>query len=180
MTILGEHTVHELNDLVNALSYEVTQTQKAIIACPSWAQRDPAEFADWNTKLVQAMAPWSDALHVAMVRIGETPQALWDTVPAEAHYQGCLTAYHPFDDLIRTFMQQSQCPIAFDQMPQPTAADFDLDAYKGADKATRWIEQKGSAAAGKAKSYAPVVVLGVGAVVVMLVAVRKSIVDVVG
>jgi hypothetical protein len=180
MTILGEHTVHELNDLVNALSYEVTQTQKAIIACTSWAQRDPAAFADWNTKLVQAMAPWSDALHVAMVRIGETPQALWDAVPAEAHYQGCLTAYHPFDDLIRTFIQQSQCPISFDQMPQPTAADFDLDAYKGADKATKWIEKQGSAAAGKAKSYAPVVVLGVGVVVVMLVAVRKSIVDVVG
>jgi hypothetical protein len=105
--------------------------------------------------------------------------ALWDTVPAEAHFQACLTAYHPFDDLIRTFIQQAQCAISFDEMPQPTAADFDLDAYKSADKATKWIEQQGSAAAGKAKSYAPVVVLGVGVVVVVLVAVRKSIVDVV-
>ncbi|MGD0528553.1 MAG: hypothetical protein ABSE49_25690 [Polyangiaceae bacterium] len=173
MTILGEHTVHELNDLVNALSYEVTQTQKAIIACTAWAQRDPSAFADWNTKLVQAMAPWSDALHIAMVRIGETPQALWDAVPAEAHYQGCLTAYHPFDDLIRTFMQQSQCPISFDQMPQPTAADFDLDAYKSADKATKWIETQGSAAAGKAKSYAPVVVLGLGVVAAFAIAAHK-------
>jgi hypothetical protein len=179
MTILGEHTVHELNDLVTALSYEVSQTMKANIACVSWAQRDPSGFADWNTKLVQAMGNWSTAVHVAMVRIGETPQALWDTVPAEAHFQACLTAYHPFDDLIRTFMQQSQCPITFDQMPQPTAADFDLDVYKSADKATKWIETEGGAAAGKAKSYAPVVVLGVGAVVVVLVAVRKSIVDVV-
>jgi hypothetical protein len=180
VTILGEHTVHELNDLVTALSYEVSQTMKANIACTTWAQNDPKAFADWNTKLMQTMAGWSTAVHVAMVRIGETPQALWDTVPAEAHFQDCLTAYHPFDDLIRTFMQQSQCPISFDQMPQPTAADFDLDAYKSADKATKWIEQQGSAAAGKAKSYAPVVVLGVGAVVVVLVGVRKSIVDVVG
>jgi hypothetical protein len=179
MTILGEHTVHELNDLVTALSYEVSQTMKANVACPMWAQRDPNAFADWNTKLMQAMAGWSTAVHVAMVRIGETPQALWDAVPAEAHFQDCLTAYHPFDDLIRTFLQQSQCPISFDQMPQPTAADFDLDAYKSADKATKWIEQQSSAAAGKAKSYAPVVVLGVGVVVVVLVAVRKSIVDVV-
>jgi hypothetical protein len=173
MTILGEHTVHELNDLVNALSYEVTQTQKAIIACTSWAQRDPAAFADWNTKLVQAMAPWSDALHVAMVRIGETPQALWDAVPAEAHYQGCLTAYHPFDDLIRTFMQASQCSISFDQMPQPTANDLDLSVYQGADKATKWIEKQGQMATGKAKSYAPVVVLGVGAVAALAVAAHK-------
>jgi len=36
MTILGEHTVHELNDLVTALSYEVSQTMKANIACVSW------------------------------------------------------------------------------------------------------------------------------------------------
>ena len=110
-----------------------------------------------------------------MVRIGETPEALWDTVPAEAHFQGCLTAYHPFDDLIRTFMQVSQCPITFDQMPQPTAPDFDLDAYKSADKAAKWIEQTGGAAAGKAKSYAPVVVLGLGALVAVVVAVRKTI-----
>ena len=75
MTILGEHTVHELNDLVTALSYEVSQTMKANIACVSWAQRDPKAFADWNTKLVQVMAGWSTAVHVAMVRIGETPQA---------------------------------------------------------------------------------------------------------
>jgi hypothetical protein len=173
MTILGEHTVHELNDLVNALSYEVTQTQKAIIACTAWAQRDPAAFADWNTKLVQAMAPWSDALHVAMVRIGETPQALWDAVPAEAHYQGCLTAYHPFDDLIRTFIQASQCPISFDQMPQPTANDLDLSVYQGTDKATKWIEKQGQMATGKAKSFAPLVVLGVGAVAALAVAAHK-------
>jgi hypothetical protein len=70
----------------------------------------------------------------------------------------------------------SQCPITFDQMPQPTAADFDLDVYKSADKATKWIEQQGGAAAGKAKSYAPVVVLGLGVVVVVVVAVRKSVV----
>ena len=180
MTILGEHTVHELNDLVNALSYEVTQTQKAIIACTSWAQRDPKAFADWNTKFVQLMGPWADALHVAMVRIGETPQALWDAVPAEAHYQGCLTAYHPFDDLIRTFMQASQCTISFDQMPQPTADDLDLDAYKGADKATKWIEKTGQAAAGKAKSYAPVVVAGVGVVAAIVLAVRHAVTKVIG
>ena len=173
MTILGEHTVHELNDLVNALSYEVNQTQKAIIACTSWAQRDPKAFADWNTKLVQAMGPWSDALHIAMVRIGETPQALWDTVPAEAHYQACLTAYHPFDDLIRTFIQTSQCPISFDQMPQPTATDLDLSVYQGADKATKWIETQGHAAVGKAKSYAPVVVLGVGALAALAIVAHK-------
>jgi hypothetical protein len=180
MTILGEHTVHELNDLVNALSYEVSQTMKANVACTSWMQRDPKAFADWNTKLVQAMTGWSTAVHIAMVRIDETPQALWDTVPAEPHFQGCLTAYAPFDDLIRTFIQASQCPISFDQMPQPTAADFDLDVYKSTDKATKWIEKEGGAAAGKAKSYAPVVALGLGALVAVVVAVRKSITGVLG
>jgi len=173
MTILGQHTVHELNDLVNALSYEVSQTMKANVACTSWMQRDPKAFANWNTQLMQAMAGWSTAVHVAMVRIDETPQALWDTVPAEQHFQDCLTAYHPFDDLIRTFIQVAQCPISFDAMPQPTAADFDLSAYQSADKATKWIEKQGNAAAGKAKSYAPVVVLGLGVLTAVVLAVRK-------
>lgn len=178
MTILGEHTVHELNDLVTALSYEVSQTMKANVSCTAWAQRDPNAFADWNTKLLQAMSGWSDAVHVAMVRIGETPQALWDTIPAEAHFQGCLTAFAPFHDLIRTFEQQSQCPISFDQMPQPTAPDFDLNVYKSADTATKWIETKSSEVAGKAKSFAPVAIVGVGIVVVVVIAARKSIASV--
>ena len=177
MTILGKHTVHELNDLVNALSYEVSQTQKASAACAAWAQRDPPAFADWSAKLAQAVAGWSHAVHVAMVRIDETPHALWDTVPAESHYQGCLTAFKPFDDLIRTFMQTSQCAITFDHTPQPTAPDLDLDVYKGADKAAKWIEKESSSVTGKAKSYAPVVaVVGLGALVVVVVAVRKSVV----
>jgi hypothetical protein len=59
------------------------------------------------------------------------------------------------------------------------SADFDLDVYKSvyksADKATKWIETEGGAAAGKAKSYAPVVVLGVAVVVVVVVAIRKGV-----
>ena len=50
MTILGKHTVHELDDLVNALSYEVSQTQKASAACAATSARScwpsaPAIFA---------------------------------------------------------------------------------------------------------------------------------------
>jgi hypothetical protein len=175
MTILGEHTVHELNDLVKALSYEITQTQKAGIACTSWAQRDPKAYADWNTQLLEAMGAWSKASHAAMVAIDRTPQSLWDVVPAEQYFQDCLTAYHPFDDLIRTFMGVSQCPISFDQMPQPDASDLDLDAYKSADKAAKWIEKTAQDGERKTKSYAPVVVLGVGALVGVVIAVRKAI-----
>jgi hypothetical protein len=77
--------------------------------------------------------------------------------------------------LIRTFIQQSQCPISFDQMPQPTANDLDLSVYQGADKATKWIEKQGQTAAGKAKSYAPLVVLGVGAVAVLAAVAHKTV-----
>jgi hypothetical protein len=180
MTILGQHTVHELNDLVKALSYEVSQIMAANVACTSWAQRDPKAFADWNTQFVQAMAGWSPAVHIAMTRIDETPQAMWDVVPAEPHFQGCLKAFVPFHDVIRTFMQVSQCPISFDNMPQPTATDTDLDVYKSADKATKWIEKTGQAAAGKTKSYAPVVVAGVGVVAAVVLAVRHAVTKVIG
>ncbi len=85
--------------------------------------------------------------------------------------------FKPFDDVIRTFMQTSQCAITLDQVPQPTAPDLDLDVYKGADKAAKWIEKESSGVTGKAKSYGPVVaVVGLGALVVVVVAVRKSVV----
>jgi len=115
------------------------------------SERPPA-FADWSAKLAQAVAGWSHAVHVAMVRIDETPHALWYTVPAESHYQGCLTAFKPFDDLIRTFMQTSQCAITFDHTPQPTAPDLDLDVYKGTDKAAKWIEWKRSSRSAGSRS----------------------------
>jgi hypothetical protein len=166
MTILGEHTVHELDDLVKALGFEVQQIQAANIACRAWMQRDPQAFATWNTQLIQAMAGWSKAVGIAKTRIDETPQALWDAMPAEAHFQGCLDAFHPFEDLIRTFLQQSGCTVSFDGVPQPTAPDFDLRQYQLADRATKWIDKQAGAAAAKAKSYAPAILVGLGVVVV--------------
>jgi hypothetical protein len=174
MTILGQHTVHELDDLVKALGFEVQQFQAAGVACRSWMQRDPQAYAAWNTQLVLAMAGWSTAVGIAKTRIDETPQALWDAVPAEAHFQGCLDAFHPFEDLTRTFLQQSECTISFDGTPQPTAPDFDLRQYQAADRATRWIEKQAGAVEVKAKSYAPVIIVGLGVVVVTIALTVRS------
>jgi hypothetical protein len=175
MTILGQHTVHELDDLVKALGFEVQQIQAASVACRGWMQRDPQAYAAWNTQLLVAMGGWSKAVGIAKMRIDETPQALWDTMPAEAHFQGCLDAFKPFDDLTRTFLQQSGCTIAFDGMPQPTAPDFDLRQYQVADRATKWIETKAGAATAKAKSYAPAIVIGLGVLIAVVVAVRSRV-----
>jgi hypothetical protein len=137
-------------------------------------QRDPQAFATWNTQFINAMAGWSKAVAVAKMRIDETPQALWDAVPAEAHFQGCLDAFHPFDDLVRTFLQQSGCTISFDGVPQPTAPDFDLRQYQIADRATKWIEKQAGAAAVKAKSYAPAILVGLGVVALAVVVAVRS------
>lgn len=174
MTILGQHTVHELDDLVKALGFEVQQIQAGAVACRGWMLRDPQAFATWNTQLINAMAGWSKAVSIAKMRIDETPQALWDTVPAEPHFQGCLDAFKPFDDLTRTFLQQSGCTISFDGMPQPTAPDFDLRGYQVADRATKWIDKQAGAAAAKAKRYAPVVVVGLGVFVAVVLAIRSA------
>ena len=168
MTILGRAHRPRLNDLVTALSYEVSQTMKASVACAAWAQRDPKAFADWNTKLVQAhggvvpRGPRRDGAHRrdAAGALGHRPR--------RAHFQDCLTAYHPFDDLIRTFMQQSPVP---DLVRPDAAADRArprprrLQERRQGDQVDR--ASRAAPLRARRRATRPVVVLGLGVVVVV-------------
>jgi hypothetical protein len=58
-------------------------------------------------------------------------------------------------------------------MPQPTAPDVDLGAYKWADVAAKGIEAGAKAVAGAAKSATPWIIAGVAAAGVLIFALKK-------
>ncbi len=174
MTILNQHTVHELDDLVKALSYQVAQVTSAYQQCASWKVRDPQGYAAWASDLSKATATWARVSHAAMKVIGLTPHLGWDVVPAEGDYQAVAKAFEPFEDLIRTFIRESQCTLSMPSVPQPTAPDADLVAFKATDSATRWIDKEAKAVAAGSKSIAPYVFGGLGLALATALMVRRA------
>lgn len=175
MTILGQHTVHELDDLVKAHNYHVDQLTKASANCSAWKQRDPQGYAAWSTDFTQAAANWAHVSHVAMNRIDLTPQSMRDYVPLESDYQAVLTAFHPFDDLTLRFTRDSQCSVDMSATPQPQAPDADLQAYQTADAATKWIDKKAKDAATGTMKVVPIVLGGVGVALTALLLARRAV-----
>ena len=149
MTILGKRTVHELNDLVNALSYEVSQTRRRTSAGrvgsagPEGVRRLEHQARSGDGGVVHG-GPRRDG------RIGETPQAFGtrfppsrtsrvpDGVPAVRRSDPDVHAEPPVPHLVRP-------------MPQPTAPDLDLDATR-ARQGGQVDPEAGSAARARRRS----------------------------
>ncbi len=174
MTIFGQHTIHELDDLLKALSYEVDQIAKASADCAGWKQRDPQGYSAWTNELSKVMAEWAHVSHVAMRRVELTPHATWDYVPLEGDYQRLLRAFQPFHELVRRFMRESQCTVTMSAVPQPTAPDFDLQAYQTADAATKWVEGKAVNFTATSKRVLPIVLGGVGLAMAAVLFARRA------
>lgn len=176
MTIFGQHTVHELDDLLKALSYEVDQISRASADCAAWKQRDPQGYSAWTSEWSKFIAEWAHVSHVAMRRVELTPHATWDYVPLEDDYQRLLRAFQPSHELERRFLRESQCTVTMSAVPQPTAPDFDLQAYQAADSATKWIEGKAVNLTVTTKRVVPVILGGVGLTIAAVLLARRAVI----
>ena len=149
MTILTRHSVAELRDWLAAIDYQMGQIAAAYAAFAStWQARDPVAqhewLADWqalHTRYTLARARAEGA--IGRAKIEPAPDSL---IPAENEWQGVLhalsrtvgvTAKGDFQDLHDRLVAALGKPIDFSKMPQPTATDADLSAYKVADAAIR-------------------------------------------
>lgn len=171
MTVLhGEHTVGEVNDLVNALDYEVRQIAKAA-ACASadvsWMTGPHAQDATaWLNDYNDAVAAWNVAVTDARALVSVTPNALWDVTPAEPIFDELTNAFSPFDDLDRRARGQGNigfprgCLPVYPNVPQPQSADLDLAAYDAADAAYKATKQWTIVAGGSAVAVVGVVLVG--------------------
>jgi len=164
--LLGQyHSMHELWDLARALSYQAGQLQKGVI-CAHGKQWDGTFDATTNTWVSSNadVTTWLDnynnayaAFGVALDRANEAMStfvswALWDVTPA-TDAQGNI-----FDALVKAFDPLIACDLSLRQpslgfpkdcypvypdIPQPTAPDFSLDAYKMASAVTGAVDSAG-------------------------------------
>lgn len=147
MTILGQHSVEDLQDLVKSTDYSVNTIQKTYDGfAADWKSKDPLVHADWLTDWTMLRGRYKEAREKAAKGI-QAAELLWNirnsVIPAEPRYQDILVSLHkdpkgPYvkgdlQDLYNRFADAQKKPIIFNQ-PQPTGSDVDLLVYSGADK----------------------------------------------
>ena len=174
-TILGAWTIGELHDLLAAKKYEVGQINAAATSCAAaWAAADPTGYGQWAGELYDANQAFAAAQRSAQQVLDFALQAVWSFTPAGAAWDQVIEASHPFQGLYARMMQSGYCAAPdFSQMPQPTASDIDLKAFKLTDVATKKLEGAAtsvtSAVSSRANWFALGLAVALGAVVLLKV-----------
>jgi hypothetical protein len=172
-TVMGEHSIAELADLVKAQRFQLDQLDKAR-GCSGWAAADPKGYGAWAADVYDATAKMNDALKLADMAIAITPDAVAKYTPTVVEWKGVVDAAQPFGDLVRRFTVAGFCPWPEGKMPQPApGSDADLDAYLWADKKTEAIEKTADEIEDKAASAGKWVALGVVAGLGVLLLARR-------
>ena len=186
MTIFGNHTVDELNDLLKAKDYDITQVQAAYNARgPAWHAKDAnaesAWLVDWHSFLDRYDAAHAKAkaeITAAGFIIGPD-----DLKPVEGSWKAMMQALTKTEGSytdqdfqgLHNRLANATGPIDFSGQPTPIAHDTDLAAYQGADSVIK-AGEAGAAAAKKSagdfltENWKPIAlgvfVLGAGAAIV--------------
>ena len=185
MTVLGHHTVGELRDWLAAIDYQAAQVASAYAAfAPTWQVQDAPAHREWagewtslQSRYGAARARAQGAITRAKLEIG-IPDSM---IPVEDEWQGVLhalaktpgtSAKSDFQDLYNRLVAAQGKPIDMSKIPQPTAVDADLSAYKAADT----VIKTGEAVARKvtpSKGTGTLVVVGLGLVLGILLATKS-------
>jgi len=168
---LGSHTMAELKDMLAVATYEAERMRVAETSCVAWLQADPHGFQDWSARLTAVLARLPSLVAQARDLIDSTPSALEAVWPAGSTYDQILAWRRDLsvlDSELRTG-GHGCAPATYADMPQPTAPDPDLQAFKGAQAVTKPIDTAIASAKHFAESRTPWVALGaLGAVAVVL------------
>jgi hypothetical protein len=185
MTFLGHHALGELRDWLAAIDYEAGQIGSAYAAfAPTWQAQDPVAHRAWLGDWQSLQSRYGVARAKAQSAIGH---ARWEVgvpdsmIPVEDEWQGVLhalsktpgaTGTGDFQDLYNRLTAAQGRPVDMSKLPQPTAADADLTAYKAADTVIR----AGEAVARQitpSKGTGTLVVVGLGLVLGVLLATKS-------
>ena len=172
---LGMHTVRELRDFLAAKAKERDETSRqGAAALPAWQKTDAPAAAAWASDLAAANAAFDHAASAAQLTIDLVPDALAGVTPipeppgmGASVWQGVLEASKPYPDL-QARLRAAGAVLEPYKVPQPTAADPDLEAYKAADTSVRAVED-----VAKATVSVALPVLAVGGLVLIALAVRR-------
>lgn len=173
-TIFGWHTVSELKDLYNALTFQADQIAASYGQAGNlWQAANRAEYDAWTASYTAALAAWNKA-------VAEAQSVLASNLTVSPNYTLALTAdgdddfdklaaaFQPFEALDRQLRQATAFPPAslptYTATPQPTSPDLDLFAYQIADNAWQKTKQIGSAIQDRLERAAPYLAIAATAV----------------
>jgi hypothetical protein len=181
-TIFGYHTIHELQDLLAALTSQVTQITNAYTASSSqWQAANQAEWQAWTDSYNAAMAGWTTEATAAQAMItaassgvnAPSDYVLAITTGGDDEFDKLAKAFEPFEALDRQLRQSTAFPAAnlptYASTPQPTAPDLDLAAYQIADSAWQKVKQVGSEVQFRLEQAAPYIAIAGAAVAIYAV-----------
>lgn len=135
MTILGNHTVHELKDLIAAKQTDLDVINKLYgDKSPEWVQRDPKGFIAFTNDRDSLNTRWDSLKTVSVMNTIGTAFTLGneDVATAEGQYQDVVTWAHDLQKLFWAWPQDMLGPIPNYSAPQPTAPDADMNLLKKA------------------------------------------------
>jgi hypothetical protein len=171
------HTVHELSDLLNALTRQVQHIDAAFNGPggQAWFQADPTAYGAWASKYVSARSAWDPTVAKATLVVHPvTPNTLsWDWVVSTAPdgtdmFDAVAKAFMPFEDLDRELRGSATFPPSelpnYSDTPQPTAPDFELTEYQIADSGWQAAKQLGQKANDVLQQAAPYLALAAAGV----------------
>jgi hypothetical protein len=150
MTVLGRHSVGELRDWLASIDYEMAQIASAYgLFAPVWQAQDPGSHQDWaadwaalQTRYGAARGRAQSLLARARLELGIPDSVL----PAEDEWQAVRhalartpgqVAKGDLQDLYARLEGAQGKPVDVSRVPQPTAPDADLAAFKAADATIR-------------------------------------------
>jgi hypothetical protein len=160
MPILGQHTVHELKDLIAAKQADLDAINKAYgDNSPEWVKRDPKGFIQFTNDRDSLNTRWDKLKTLSTLNTIGTAFALGneDIVTAESQYQDVVSWAHDLQKLFWAW-PSDMFSIPPYQGVQPTAPDVDMNVVRKASDVVnpiaKELDQAGAAASDAAKSAA--------------------------
>jgi hypothetical protein len=166
--MLGMHTVGELSDLRDALSYTVGQLTAAYNDCgEQWKVADASSHDAWKADFDQAIQRFGKDWDSADTLIKILPD--WSPIGDET-WNAVVSDIHAFTDLDRRMRAAGICTgPTYRDMPQPLHSDIDLKAFNLSGEILSGVKKGAHAAAESLTSPVPWVALG-GLLAIVLIA----------
>lgn len=162
-TLLGDHSVDDLKDLIKSGTYRVQQLANAYgVFAPTWVAKDPTTMGDWTNDWAAFQHRWETALAAANSKVNSLADSIGriatlglmgtSDTSAETEYialaKAMRASYPPdggpiakgdYDDLLARLATAKGQTVAqavdLSQMPQPQAKDVDLSVFKATKNA---------------------------------------------
>jgi hypothetical protein len=175
-TIFGWHTVHELQDLYNALTYQVGQITTAYnCGQAQWQTANATAYQAWTDIYNNALAAWNaEAANAQKLLTAPGSQTLENAVivlnsSGKDEFDVLARAFDPFEELDRLLRKSdsgfpTSCLPGYQATPQPSAPDLDLSAYQIADSGWQAVKKVADKVGQGVEAATPYIALAAGAV----------------